>query len=65
MEGYEPGVLRGTKRLFLEHTVQHIFMEYSPGVAGKPGCVWLLCIGRGAAAGVHWWACRDAITGWG
>lgn len=35
MEGYEPGVLRGTKRLFLEHTVQHIFMEYSPGVAGK------------------------------
>lgn len=35
VEGYEPGVLRGTKRLFLEHTVQHIFMEYSPGVAER------------------------------
>lgn len=35
VEGYEPGVLRGAKRLLLEHTVQHIFMEYSPGVPGK------------------------------
>jgi hypothetical protein len=35
VEGYEPGVLRGSKRLFLDHTVQHMFMEYSPGVAER------------------------------
>lgn len=35
VEGYEPHVLRGAKRLFLEHSVQYAFMEYSPGVAGK------------------------------
>lgn len=58
VEGYEPGVLRGTKRLFLEHTVQHIFMEYSPGVAGElwfvEGTQPLLCGWDGGGGREDW-----------
>ncbi|EFN60043.1 hypothetical protein CHLNCDRAFT_133271 [Chlorella variabilis] len=35
VEGFEPSILRGTRGLLLQHEVKHIFMEYSPGVAGN------------------------------
>lgn len=35
VEGFEPSVLRGARNLFLQHTVSHLFMEYSPGVAER------------------------------
>ena len=35
VEGFEPAVLRGAKRLLAEKRVAHLFMEYSPGVAGE------------------------------
>ena len=35
VEGYEPQVLRGAKRLLLHRRVAHAFMEYSPGVAER------------------------------
>ncbi|KAL4449442.1 hypothetical protein ABPG77_007086 [Micractinium sp. CCAP 211/92] len=35
VEGFEPSVLHGARDLFLKHTVENIFMEYSPGVAER------------------------------
>lgn len=35
VEGFEPSVLRGAKGLLAAKKVAHLFMEYSPGVAGE------------------------------
>lgn len=35
VEGFEPSVLRGAKGLLAAKRVAHLFMEYSPGVAGE------------------------------
>ncbi|KAL4427804.1 hypothetical protein ABPG75_001893 [Micractinium tetrahymenae] len=35
VEGHEASVMRSAKQLLLQHQVKHIFIDYSPGVAGK------------------------------
>ncbi|KAL4427805.1 hypothetical protein ABPG75_001894 [Micractinium tetrahymenae] len=72
VEGFEPSVLHGSRNLLLKHSVENIFMEYSPGVAERSAdYVWfesnpaaLMGLLRGGYTILHLGDMKDSWPDW-